>query len=125
MQRLRRMPLKCRQDSLSQINVLYAPRTKRQFTLQANFLTFALGGPKNYTGKSMTAAHQRLVNQMGMKMVHFDIVLEHLAASLQDLKVPEVRFQPVRLIMAPAPFLTEIRLNMNLSTAGNRLESVA
>jgi len=37
----------------------------------------------------MTVAHQRLVNQMGMKMVHFDIVLHHLAASLRDLNVLE------------------------------------
>ena len=38
----------------------------------------------------MTAAHQRLVNAMGMRMEHFDIVLEHLGASLEDLKVPPV-----------------------------------
>ena len=38
----------------------------------------------------MTAAHQRLVNDMGMHMEHFDIVLEHLGASLEDLKVPPV-----------------------------------
>jgi len=42
-------------------------------------------------GSNMTVAHQRLVNQMGMKMVHFDIVLHHLAASLRDLNVLEVR----------------------------------
>lgn len=38
----------------------------------------------------MTAAHQRLVNDMGMRMEHFDIVLEHLGASLEDLNVPSV-----------------------------------
>ena len=38
----------------------------------------------------MTAAHQRLVNDMGMRMEHFDIVLEHLGASLEELKVPQV-----------------------------------
>ena len=38
----------------------------------------------------MTAAHQRLVNDMGMRMEHFDVVLEHLGASLEDPKVPPV-----------------------------------
>ena len=58
---------------------------------QAAFLSYALGGTQGYEGNgNMTAAHQRLVNDMGMRMEHFDIVLEHLGASLQDLKVPPV-----------------------------------
>ena len=58
---------------------------------QAAFLSYALGGTQGYEGNgNMTAAHQRLVNDMGMRMEHFDIVLEHLGASLEDLKVPQV-----------------------------------
>ena len=58
---------------------------------QAAFLSYALGGTKEYEGNgNMTAAHQRLVNDMGMRMEHFDIVLEHLGASLDDLNVPQV-----------------------------------
>lgn len=62
---------------------------KKQRSHQAMFLTFALGGSDKYDGSNMTIAHQRLVNAMGMRMEHFDIVLHHLAASLQDLHVPE------------------------------------
>jgi len=58
--------------------------------LQASFLTFALGGTDKYDGKSMTVAHQRLVDTLGMRMEHFDIVLHHLGSSLQDLNVSEV-----------------------------------
>ena len=47
----------------------------------------------------MTAAHQRLVNDMGMRMEHFDIVLEHLGASLEDLRVPPVgMFMPLVIL---------------------------
>lgn len=59
--------------------------------MQATFLTYALGGTDRYEGKDMTAAHQRLANDMGMRMEHFDIVLEHLGRALADLNVPEVQ----------------------------------
>ena len=38
----------------------------------------------------MTAAHDRLARDLGMRMEHFDIVLEHLGGALRDLQVPEV-----------------------------------
>lgn len=62
---------------------------KKQRAHQTIFLTFALGGTDKYDGSNMTVAHQRLVNALGMRMEHFDIVLHHLGASLQDLNVPE------------------------------------
>ena len=57
---------------------------------QVAFMSFALGGTKAFSGRSMQAAHERLAAQQGMRMEHFDIVLEHLGAALHELGVPEV-----------------------------------
>ena len=38
----------------------------------------------------MGAAHQRLADDLGLRMEHFDVVLELLGASLVDLSVPQV-----------------------------------
>ena len=62
---------------------------KRQAQHQKLFLTYAFGGAPNYPGKSMRAAHERLVNEMGLTDEHFDAVLENLGATLQDLGVPD------------------------------------
>jgi len=51
------------------------------------FMTVAMGGPNNYTGRSLRDAHARLV-KMGLNDSHFDIVMEHLGATLQELNVP-------------------------------------
>lgn len=60
-------------------------------SVQAAFLTYAMGGSKSYEGNAnMTAAHDRLARDLGMRMEHFDIVLEHLGGALRDLQVPEV-----------------------------------
>lgn len=60
-------------------------------SVQAAFLTYAMGGSKSYDGNAnMTAAHDRLARDLGMRMEHFDIVLEHLGGALRDLQVPEV-----------------------------------
>lgn len=59
--------------------------------MQAAFLTYAMGGSKSYVGNAnMTSAHDRLARDLGMRMEHFDIVLEHLGGALRDLQVPEV-----------------------------------
>lgn len=60
--------------------------------MQAAFLAYALGGSIKYGGKSMTAAHQRLADEMGLCIEHFDVVKEVLAASLADVHVPLVKF---------------------------------
>lgn len=50
-----------------------------------------MGGSEKYEGNAnMTAAHSRLAQELGMRMEHFDIVLEHLGGALHDLQVPEV-----------------------------------
>lgn len=55
---------------------------------QKKFLTMALGGPSNYSGRGMQAAHARLVNDMGLNDTHFDAVMENLGATLTELGVP-------------------------------------
>lgn len=51
------------------------------------FMTVAFGGPNNYTGRSLRDGHARLV-QMGLDDSHFDAVMGHLGATLQELNVP-------------------------------------
>jgi hemoglobin len=56
----------------------------RQHAKQKAFLTYAFGGPNSYSGKDMRAGH----SQMKLTDLHFDAVVENLAATLQELKVP-------------------------------------
>jgi len=59
----------------------------QQIAKQKAFFTMAFGGPNNYTGKDMRTAHAHLV-KMGLDNSHFDIVMEHLGATLTELNVP-------------------------------------
>lgn len=58
----------------------------RQVAKQAAFLTVALGGPNSYTGAGLRAAHAGMA---GLTDRHFDQVIGHLAATLQELGVAE------------------------------------
>jgi len=58
-----------------------------QAAKQKAFLTFAFGGPNDYTGQSMRDGHAHLV-QNGLNDSHFDAVMGHLGATLTELKVP-------------------------------------
>jgi hemoglobin len=58
-----------------------------QIAKQKAFFTMAFGGPNNYTGKDMRNAHAHLV-KMGLNEDHFNAVMEHLGATLVELKVP-------------------------------------
>ena len=53
---------------------------------QKAFLTMVFGGPNQYSGKDMRSAHAHLVKQ-GLNDAHFDAVVGHLQATLQDLGV--------------------------------------
>ena len=59
-----------------------------QAAKQKAFLTFVFGGPNNYTGKDMKAAHAHLVER-GLNDSHFDAVAENLKKTLEELSVPE------------------------------------
>ncbi len=56
---------------------------------QKSFLTYAFGGTPSYPGRTMRAAHKRLVEEKGLSDEHFDAVLENLAAALKDLSVSD------------------------------------
>ena len=59
----------------------------RQAAKQKSFITMALGGPNDYSGKDMRTAHAPLVER-GLNDVHFDAVVENLGATLTELGVP-------------------------------------
>ncbi len=60
----------------------------KQAAKQKAFLTMAFGGPNNYSGEDMRKGHAHLVKQ-GLNDSHFDAVMENLAATLQELNVPD------------------------------------
>ena len=59
-----------------------------QHEKQKKFLTFAFGGPNNYTDRAMRGAHKKLVEEKGLNDSHFDAVMENLGATLTELGVP-------------------------------------
>jgi len=58
-----------------------------QHAKQKAFLTMAFGGPNDYTGADMRAAHAPLVEK-GLNEDHFNAVAGHLQATLEELNVP-------------------------------------
>jgi hemoglobin len=58
-----------------------------QMAKQKAFLTMVFGGPADYSGKDMRAAHAHLVEQ-GLDDKHFDAVVAHLQGTLDELDVP-------------------------------------
>jgi len=60
---------------------------EEQAAKQKAFLTMVFGGPNNYTGEDMRKGHAHLVEK-GLDDTHFDAVMEHLGATLQELEVP-------------------------------------
>ena len=70
------------------------PRLKRR---QAQFFTQALGGPEVYQGANMKAAHRK----HPIEKRHFEQVVGHLSATLDELKVPKALSQEVLSQLAP------------------------
>jgi hemoglobin len=63
---------------------------EKQAAKQKAFLTMAFGGPANYSGEDMRNGHAHLV-KLGLNDSHFDAVMEHLGATMEELKVaPEL-----------------------------------
>jgi hemoglobin len=52
-----------------------------------SFMSLAFGGPNEYTGRGLREGHARLVKK-GLNDSHFDVVLELLGETLQELNVP-------------------------------------
>ena len=60
---------------------------EKQAAKQKAFLTLAFGGPSNYSGQDMRDGHAHLVEK-GLNESHFDAIMQHLGATLEELKVP-------------------------------------
>jgi hemoglobin len=71
----------------------------RQSAKQKAFLTMAFGGPHNYTGKDMRAAHAHL-HARGLNESHFNAVAENLKATLEELNVAPENIEQVMAIAA-------------------------
>lgn len=56
---------------------------------QTKFLSFALGGPKQYSGQSMAKAHEG----MNLQPIHFDAIARHLHDALEHFQVSEEDIQ--------------------------------
>ena len=72
----------------------------KQVAKQRTFLTYALGGPTKWTGKTLRAAHTKAVQQ-GLSDEHFDKVAGHLVATLDELGVEKSDIDDVVAIVAP------------------------
>ena len=59
-----------------------------QINKQKQFLTYAFGGPNNYSGKGLRNAHRQAVGK-GMNGQHFDRVMALLGETLTELGVPQ------------------------------------
>ena len=57
----------------------------KQIQKQSSFIAFALGGPKEYSGKTMKESHKHLLIENG----HFDRIIQHLKTTLQVHGVEE------------------------------------
>ncbi len=66
----------------------------KQIAKQKTFFTMAFGGPNHYTGADLRSAHAGLV-KIGLGNDHFDAVMEHLTATLKELKVPQELIEEV------------------------------
>lgn len=53
---------------------------EKQRRHQAAFISYALGGPNNYTGRSMEKAHAGL----NLQAEHFDAIVKHLDEALVE-----------------------------------------
>ena len=51
------------------------------------FLSWAFGGPEEYSGKDLRTAHADLVANKGLSDTHFDAVAGDLQATLDELGV--------------------------------------
>lgn len=58
---------------------------EKQRKHQAKFLSFALGGPNQYSGKSMAKAHEG----MNLQPEHFNAIAKHLHDALAHFGVSE------------------------------------
>ena len=68
---------------------------KRLKNHQKRFVAMALGGPNNYQGKAMRAAHKKL----DLNDEHFDAVVGNLVSVLKELNVDGKDIKDVELLL--------------------------
>jgi len=61
----------------------------QQIRKQIAFMTVAFGGPNEYKGRDLRAAHAGLVKNRGLGDAHFDAVAKHLTETLTELGVAQ------------------------------------
>ena len=66
---------------------------------QSAFVTYAFGGPNDYTGRSMRTAHAEAVKD-GLDDIHFDRVAHHLQTAMQELNVSDDLIKEALAIVA-------------------------
>ncbi len=69
-----------------------------QVKKQVSFMTWAFGGPDQYKGRDLRAAHAGLVTR-GLGDTHFDAVAGHLSATLRELGLADELIQEVLSIV--------------------------
>jgi hemoglobin len=69
----------------------------KQMAKQAGFLTMVTGGPNEYSGRDMRAAHAHLVAR-GINDRHVDLVIKHLGDTLSGLGVAPELVQQVAAV---------------------------
>lgn len=70
---------------------------ERQAKKQKAFLSFAFGGPNNYTGKKMQDGHAHLVAR-GLNDSHVDAIVELLGQTLKEFSVPDAKIAEVAAV---------------------------
>lgn len=65
---------------------------ERQRRHQALFISYALGGPNQYSGESMAKVHKG----MNLQPIHYDAVIKHLSDALRDFKISDADIQKVK-----------------------------
>src|SRR5689334_10382381 len=56
-----------------------------QIRKMVSFMTWAFGGPAEYRGRDLRSSHAKLVSEQGLSDLHFDVVANHLKATLEEL----------------------------------------
>lgn len=69
----------------------------KQKVMQTSFVSFALGGPVKYSGKSMKKAHEN----MQINETHFNKIVEYLGKSLVDNGMSNEDIQKVVELLSP------------------------
>lgn len=69
-------------------------RIKRK---QKAFLSMAFGGPKQYDGRTLRAAHHRAV-ESGLNEPVYEVFMGHFRSTLEELDVPEAKIGEIMAI---------------------------